>query len=249
MAKSLIPIKEIANNICEDVDDHTKKYQKFILRHLARCYQNLHFFMTSETTIKTEIFPIANVIEMPSDFVYETKVGMKVNGKIVLIGKNYDKADSLENNMNQSCFTEYVIDVLNPEINRCVTPFYNYKGELVLSAFGDGGKCDGLYNVDTANGRILLGSNLPRGCEGFVVEYKSDGVSNGLNLVPIEMESTLYNYGLSKYYFKKNDPRWAKSERDYDISYFQLETLCRFTPISYISKLYEGEKGTINDLI
>lgn len=248
MARSLIPIVDIANNVCEDVGDHTKKHQRFVLRHLARCFQNLHLFMTPFTTVKTEVFSLGNVIEMPKDFVYETKVGIKMGDDIVFINKNYDKNSEIEVTMNQSEFENYVIDALNPDINRCVTPFYNYIGELVLSAYGSGGYCDGLYKVDYKNGRIYLGSNIPRGCE-VVVEYKSDGVSDGLDLVPTEMESALYNYGLWQYFFMRSDGRFRAAEQNYDTAYYQLQTLYRFKPISYISKLYESDKGTINDFI
>lgn len=247
--RSLIPIVEIANNICEDVGDHTKKHQRFILRHLARCYQNLHLFMTPTTTVRTMSFPIGNVIEMPSDFIYETKVGIKKGDKIVLIKKNYDEIGNAQAELaTQTQFSHYVIDVLNADIDECFTPFYNYKGELVLRAYGSGMECSGLYTIDKNNGRINLGSVIPDGCE-LVVEYKSDGISDGIKLVPTEMEACLYHHGLWKYYFNRSDGRYRKSEEDYDIAYYQLETLYRFQPIDYTSKLYNQEKGTINGLL
>lgn len=250
--RSLIPINEIANNICEDVGDVQKKYQRFVLRHLARCYQNLYLFVDGTTTVKTEIFPFGNVIELPSDFVYETKVGVKIDDRVVFINKNYDQDSNIEYDANQSQFNMYLADSLNLydiEVDRCFTPFYNYQGDLIIKAYGNGSYCGGLYNIDKKNGRILLGSNYPQGAE-FVVEYKSDGVSNGLDLIPTEMEACLYNYGLSKYYFRKGDPRFRKSEEDYEVARYQLETLYRFQPIRYTSKLYDRfEKGTINDHI
>ena len=249
--KSLIPITEIANTVCEDVGDVTKKHQRYILKQMARCYQNLHLFLSGETTVKTEILPVANVIELPADFVYETKVGVKINDKVIFINKNYDQDGNIEK-VTDSEFGYYLADTLDPnntEIDRSVIPFYNYNGELVVHAYGRGAYCDGLYNIDTKNGRILLGSTYPDDAE-FVLEYKSDGLSNGVDLVPAEMESCLYNYGLYRYYFNRRDPRYAKSEQDYDIAYYQLESLYRFKPISYISKLYNRfEKETINDFI
>lgn len=248
MARSLIPIRDIANSICEDVGDHTKKHQRFVLRQLARCYQNLHLFMTPFTTVKTDIFPISGVIEMPADFVYETKVGVKYNDRIVFINKNYGRETEVEYNMNQSDFMGYFNHCCDDSVTHPNTPLYNYRGELVLDAYGDGGLCEGLYKVDYKNGRIMTGSMLPSGCE-LVVEYKSDGVSQGLDLVPMEMEAVLYNYGLFRYYFMRSDGRFRKAEEDYDTAYYQLETLYRFNPISYVSSLYNSDKGTINDYI
>lgn len=246
--RSLIPIVEIANSVCEEVGDITYKHQRIILKHLARCYQDLHLYLTPTTTIKTDVFAINNVIEMPSDFVYETKVGIKYGDKVKLIGKNYDVVgNGILDNMNHSEFEDYVIDPIGLDIDESFTPFYNYQGNLVLKAYGLGGKCSGLYTVDTARGQIHLGSSFPRGHE-LVVEYKSDGVSDGLDLVPTEMESCLFNFGLWKHYFRRNDPRYRQSEEDYDVARYKLETLYSFQPISYLSKLYGSfEKGSIND--
>lgn len=250
--RSLIPITDIANDVCESVGDVQKKHQRSVLRHIARCYQNLYLFLDGTTTVKTEVFPVGNVIELPSDFVYETKVAVKIDDRIVFINKNYDQDSNIEFDANQTQFGMYLADSLNLydiEVDRSFTPFYNYEGNSVIKAYGSGSYCGGLYNIDQKNGRILLGSNFPQGAE-FVLEYKSDGVSNGLDLVPTEMEACLYNYGLWKYYFHRGDPRFRKSEEDYDIARYQLETLYRFKPIRYTSRLYDRyEKGTINDQI
>lgn len=248
MAKSLISIIEIANVICEDVGDHTKKHQKIILRHLARCYKDLHLFMTPVTTVKTVCLPYGNCIQMPADFVYETKVGIMQFDKLVLLKKNYDHLGNIPPELNQSQFQNYVTDGFGMDIDENFTAFYNYNGEIVLKAVGLGVTSDDLYTVDTNRGVINLGSMIPKGCD-IVVEYKSDGISEGLKLVPIEMESALYNYGLWKYYFLRSDGRYKQSEYDYDVAYYQLESLYRFRPIDYTSKLYNGEKGTINGLL
>lgn len=248
--RSLIPIVEIANSVCEEVGDVTYKHQRIILKHLARCYQDLHLYMTPATTIKTNVFKVGNVIEMPKDFIYETKVAIKCGDDIKLIGKNYDAVgNGILDNMSHSEFDNYIIDPIGVELDDDFTPFYNYQGNLVLKAKGLGGKCTGLYTVDTAKGQIHLGSSFPCGYE-LVVEYKSDGISDGLDLVPTEMEACLFNYGLWKYYFRRGDGRYAKSENDYDIARYKLETLYTFQPISYLSKLYDSfEKGSINDHI
>src|SRR5690606_30438645 len=94
MARQLISILEIADVICEDVGDVTKRFRASILRHLGRCYTNLKVFVSDETDISTVISPVSNIIEMPSDVISETKVGIKQGDRVLLPNKNYDNTGS-----------------------------------------------------------------------------------------------------------------------------------------------------------
>lgn len=246
MGKSLISMLEIADVICEDVGDVTKRYRTSILRHLATCYRKLQIFVNNETDIATFVSPAANVIHMPSDFMYETKVGVKHGDKVVLIEKNYEQEGTGLMNVTQTGALNYVKSIVfNNSYHDHCTPMYNSKGEI-LYAYGPGIKCDGLYSIDRNKGIIEIGSAFPEGCE-IVVEYVSDGVSQGQKMVPIEMYDCLYNYGAWKFFFQRMDSRWRQSAQDYDESYYQVEMLYKFVPINYIVKLFNQETHTIND--
>lgn len=246
MAKSLISMLEIADVICEDVGDVTKRFRPSILRHIATCYRKLQMFVSSDTNIVTGIFPISNVIELPKDFIYETKVGVKHGEKVVLLDRNWDDTGSNLLNVTQTGARNYIDSIMHHgSYQDCCTPMYNSKGEI-LYAYGPGIKCEGLYSLDRKNGRIELGSEFPNGCE-IVVEYVSDGISQGEKMVPIELYDCLYNYGSWKFFFQRGDSRWRQSAQDYDESYYQAEVLYKFVPINYIVKLFNQEMHTIDD--
>lgn len=246
MAKSLISMLEIADVICEDYGDATKRFRSSVLRHVATCNRKLQMFVTDTVDIATFVSPVANVVHMPSDFIYETKVGISHNGRVVFLDKNYDETGVGSLEMNQTEARSYVEDVLfRGRDCDYTTPFYNHRGELIIG-YGRGVKCDGLYTIDTKKGIIHIGSEFPPGCE-VVVEYASDGVSQGEKMVPVEFYDCLYNYGSWKYLFQRSDPRYRQSAADYDESYYQIEMLYKFVPIKYIVSLFQQEMHTIND--
>lgn len=246
MARQLISLIEIADVICEDSGDVTKRHRASILRHLATCYRKMNMFVSNETDVETVVCPITNVINMPSNFIYETKVGLKYGDRIVFLDKNYDDTGSSVLNVNQSDAKAYIDGMLQSEVDRSSTvPFYNHNGEL-LYGYGCGVRADGMYSVDRERGIIVIGSLIPKYCE-IVVEFVSDGVSKGVKMVPIEMYDALYNYGMWKHFFQRRDSRWMQSAQDYDEAYYQLEMLYKFVPINYIVKLFNQETHTIND--
>ena len=247
MARGLISLVEIADVVCEDAGDATKRYRTFVLRHLAREYGRLHKFVGNQTSVVTDIFPATNIIDMPCDFLDVTKVAVQLGDRLVFIDRNYDNGDGSVQDLNQSGVEMYINGMFSPEYDKTtVTPFYNYKGELILDAYGTGARCDGLYSVDRKNVMVLLGSVFPKGTE-VVIEYLSDGLSNGVNFVPAEMEAVLYNFGMLQLYKRNNDRRWMDAKREYDEDYYQLEMLYKFVPIDYIVRLFNQEMHTIDD--
>lgn len=247
MARGLISLLEIADVVCEDGGDVTKRYRTFVLRQLAREYGRLHRFVGNQTSVVTDIFPATNIIDMPCDFLDVTKVGIRKGDRIVFIDRNYDYGEGAVQDLNQSGVEVYINGMFSPKYDRgVVTPFYNYKGELILNSYGRGAKCEGLYSVDRKNGLVLLGSVFPKGTE-VVIEYLSDGLTGGVDLVPSEMESCLYNFGMSRLLHHRSDVRWRQYKEDYEVDYYQLEMLYKFVPIDYISKLFNQEMHTIDD--
>lgn len=248
--RQLISIIEIADTICEEAGDVTKRYRATVLRHLARCYRDeLRRFISNETDIATFVCPVSNIIDMPSDFIYETKVGIKHGDRIVFLEKNYEETGSTLLNVNQTEGARYIKTMFgmpDEHLPAESIPFYNYKGDLVLHGYGTGLHCDGMYSVDRSQGRIAIGSLIPPNCE-VVVEYVCDSVGRGINMVPVEFESSLFNYGLWKLWYQRNDPRWRQSAQDYEVAYYQLETLYKFVPINFIVKLFNQETHTVNN--
>lgn len=246
MSRPLISLVEIADVICEDAGDNTSRYRSFVMRHLARCYSNLHIFVSNDTDVVTDVFPATNVINLPCDLIEVTKVGLQMDDRLVFIDRNYDETGTSVIDVNQSGAEVYIKGMLSPKYEKnVVTPFYNYKGELILEAYGHGIKCEGMYSIDRKNGLLVLGSVFPKGGQ-VVIEYISDGISKGVKMVPSEMYDCLYNYGLGKLYFRRKDNRYIQCLQDYDTAYYQLELLYKFVPINYIVKLFNQEMHTVD---
>lgn len=247
MSRPLISLTEIADTVCEDGGDVTKRYRSFVLRHLAREYGRLHKFVSNITDVVTDVFPATNVINMPCDFIDVTKLGIQLGDRIVFIDRNYDDGEGAVQDINQSGAEMYIDGMLSPKYDKeVITPFYNYRGELVLNAYGRGIRCKGMYSVDRKNGMVILGSIFPKGVD-IVIEYMSDGISKGVKMVPAEMEACLYNFGMYQFYLRARDGRYTESKVAYEQDYYQLEMLYKFVPINYIVKLFNQEMHTVDD--
>lgn len=247
MSRSLISIKEIADTICEDGGDVTKRYRTYVLRAITREYGRLHRFLSNMTEVVTESFPATNIINMPCGFLQVSKLAIQRGDRLVFIDRGYDYDNRVVQDVNHSGAEMYINGMFSPKYDSSiVTPFYNYRGELVLDAYGSGVRCDGMYSVDTKNGLVMLGSIFPKGVD-VVIEYMTDGISSGVNMVPAEMEPCLYNYGLYNLYHHKDDSRWREKKSEYETDYYQLEMLYKFVPIDYIVKLFNQEMHTIDD--
>lgn len=247
MSKSLIPIIDIADDACEFVGDTTRKHKRFMTKQAARAYKEINMYVNSDVSVNRSEHRVQNVIEMPKDFVYETKVALRYRGKVIYLGRNYELEVSDTYHpyeLNQSECRRYFD---NPHMG-CSMPMYDSYGNLIL-AYGPGVCSKGLYEVDSKNGRILLGSNIPEDAT-IIVEYVTDGISSGIKSVPSETYDVLYHYCLWQYYLKKADRRYREFERYYEESRFQLKTLYTDLPIDYIVSLFrDTEYGTINDHI
>lgn len=247
MAKALVPIIQIADDACEFVGDTTLKYRGFMAKKCALAYKEIRMFVDNSFSVHTSEHRIRNVIEMPKDCVYVTKVAMRYCGKVVYLGRNYslDVVDEYDpHHLNQ---TE-VHDYFKCPDEGYEIPMYGHNGEIIM-ACGKGVKSDGLYRIDEQNGLIYPGSNIPMDAT-LLIEYVTDGISEGVKFVPTETYTVLLNYALWHYYLKKGDRRYREFERYHSEEYYRLKNLYQDLPIKYITSLFSKyDYGTINDHI
>lgn len=245
MAKALIPIIDIADDACEFAGDTLRKHKRFMVKQAARAYKDINMFINEEVSVSTFECKVGHSVEMPKNFVYETKVGIRYKGRTIYLGRNRELSIGDERSpysFNQSECRRYFE---HPDVS-CSIPFYDHHGNIVL-AYGPGVHSEGLYRVDTKNGRIFLGSIIPEEAT-LIVEYVTDGISGGISVVPTETYDTIYNYCLWQYFLKRGDSRFSLFERYYDEKRFQLN--CRYNdlPVNYIISLFrDTEYGTINN--
>lgn len=237
MAKSLIPLDLISSDLSADIGDSTMKHKFKFTRHLLSGYRKLHMFIGQSIDIKTAVLSFDNTIQLPCDFVYETKVGVLYKGRLAVL--------SLDNSvkhqkLNDTQTTDYLNSVWDGTYSGDGFYFYNAfrdddsLGELY--GMGRGLFNSGTYSIDKTQGVIYIGSHIPVDAE-IVIEYKSDGVSNGLKLVPIEMKECLEFYAKWKWYADRNITQSQINKNNYQEEYFQLKRLYNFK-----NALYMGSK-------
>lgn len=237
---SLIPIDVIANNITSG-KDIAPRYKFTIMRHLLSGWRELNLFVNQEFEVKTQILEFDNAISLPCDYVYETKVGILMNGRIAVL--SLDKSIQKEK-LNQSQSEERVNSIFCGEYMGEAYPFYNcfrngnFLGEMY--GWGRGVYAPGYYNIDKKAGEIYIGSLVPKGAE-IVLEYKSDGISEGLKLVPSEAEMCLSYWAKARFWEENGDLGKAiYNNNEYDKHYFRLKRLYNFQSALYMSAEING---------
>jgi len=71
-----------------------------VVGHLIDCYRDFSLYIGSDKSVVTEKFEFGHTINLPDHFVYETKVGVKMNGRIAVL--SLDKNQHLEAQSNDS---------------------------------------------------------------------------------------------------------------------------------------------------
>ncbi len=238
MSKALVNIKTIASNISNGLGDSTGKFEFTISRHLLSGWREMNLFLNQEFDIKSAVLEYDNVISCPCDFIYETKVGIRdiETGRIAVL--SLDRSVQKET-LTQQQSQERVNAIFCGEYTGDYYPFYNvyrrgyFLGELY--GFGRGVHCSGYYNIDKKSGEIFIGSLVPEGSE-IIIEYKSDGISDGLKLVPSECEMALSYWAKARFYEERRD--WNAAEwnnREYEKHYNKLKRLYNFQSALYAS--------------
>lgn len=235
MSRSLIPLEVVAGGITSDIGDSTGKYKFKIMRHLLDAYRQMHLYVDQDFTVKTAVLQYDNVVSLPDDFVFETKVGLMVNNCLAVL--TLDKSIQPQKLKDCEC-KAYVDSVFNGTYEGDGYYFYNaFRGSDSLGELYGLGRCvknNGFYNLDRKSGEIYIGSHVPVGAE-IVIEYKSDGVSDGLKLVPYEMKEALEFYAKFKWYADKNITQSQLNKNYYEEEKFRVRRLYNFRSALYMS--------------
>src|SRR5690606_8507186 len=88
MAKALVPIIDIADDACEFAGDTLRKHKRFMAKQAARAFKNINMFINQDVSVGRYECAAASSIEMPKEFVYETKVGLRYKGRVIYLGRN-----------------------------------------------------------------------------------------------------------------------------------------------------------------
>lgn len=242
MARSLIPLDVIASDLVGDIDDSTGKRKFKFTRHLVNGYRRLNMFLGGVTEVKSVILGFSNVIELPSDFQYITKVGVRRKGSAMIAILSLSNV-SCRKAMSDTDTCEYLNDTWSgDEIGPRYT-FFNVwgAGRSYGELYGMGRTVlnSGTYSIDKNEGVIYLGSNIPPDSE-IIIEYVGNGISNGLKMVPMELKECLEFYAKWKFYADKNPSMAQTNENAYKKEYNILKRYYNHqNPIDFAAKVNE----------
>lgn len=206
----MVPVGVIADLVCLQIGDNTFAKKAEILIYIGLGFQKMHLLLSNDTVIKSEIIKLGDglVYELPNNYLDMTKVGLKRGNNICTLSLNTDMVRSIDCPTDSEMMA--MIDTnLTSNNDGYDCYFYNAFccGEYVcggelggkLGAYGTGFKKT-FYNIQ--NGVIQLSPFLVPDDEELelIIEYKSDGLSDGLELVPSLWFLSLLNFAKSMYY-------------------------------------------------
>lgn len=246
MGKSLIPVDVIVADLAEQLGDSNERYDLPVRKALLRAYKKIYLLLEQDiTVVKSLIVDANNTVDLPCDFVYETKVGIK-RGNVVAILKLAPSLRSYDVKLSQTESLQSINDIFNDWASfDSWYEFYNpsYNGEFLgtLCGYGEGVNTNGFYNIDRGSGILQLGS-LIQDNEQVIIEYKSNGISDGFELVPTETEETL-RYLAKSYFYEDRNPGLAQTNYlRYEKEYNQLKKLRMFNPVQYYDRIFEKQQ-------
>jgi hypothetical protein len=200
--RSLVNIDVVANDVCVRIGDHSFKHKHMIVGFLIDCYTDFMMYANFDLSLKTEVLDFGYQVELPKDFIFETKIGLMTKGcsNVAIVYTKGSPMTTFNNTQIRDCVHEcwggnYSLEESIPFYNAFRGP--NHLGEL----YGYGrvsGNCQSV-RVNKSNGVIELGSDIPK-CSKIVVEYQSDGLKDGLKLIPREAKMLFTYFGLREYH-------------------------------------------------
>lgn len=210
MSKAMVPVGVIADLVCLEIGDNTFAKKAQILIYIGLGFQKMHLLISNDTVIKSEIIRLGDglVYELPCDYLDMTKVGLKRGNSICTLSLNTNLQRSIDC-PTDSQMRDMIDTKLSSNNDGYDCYFYNVfcDGEYLcggekggkMGAYGTGFRKT-FYNIQ--NGVIQLSPFLVGEDEDLelILEYKSDGLTAGLELVPSLWFLALKNYAKACYF-------------------------------------------------
>lgn len=241
---NMVPIAVLATNICMNFGDTDRKYFGEHLTNIIEIYKEFHIKgLIDGVSVQTVTLSPDNIIDLPCDYLRYTKIGIiNANGRLATM--NIDRNLRVPPPVTTE---SQLIAVLN-DIN-CGTatgecfPFYNtYDVERNYIGEVRGYACAlnnlGYFNPIRKDGIMVVSPNIPANVN-ILMEYISDGISEGLELVPTEMTLCITNGAKAKFCLDKRDPRAGSFQQMHELNYRDVKKLYRAKPAKIYGQLFK----------
>lgn len=241
---SLVPIDKVVRDACRTMGDTSYSKYMQVIQFANAAYRELSLYVIPniETlTVKTETLSCGptKAVLLPEDFVYETKIGICRNGRIAVLTINEDMCvDGAETFDHCDCPCEEDKEQVENILCGCEGSysqytFYNGVRNGAMGEFygmGLGHNINGYYRIDKKKNVLYL--NGLHGDEEIIIEYKSNGVGSGAELIPTEAENCIQEYIFWQMYRFTDKAASRIAQEGWEMYYNKLKKL-------YLSYSYE----------
>lgn len=200
---ALTPVDLLIKELCRETGEpEFRNYDSFI-GPLRRGFVQLN--IAAVQVVKTAYLCLNNynAINWPADCIKPLIVSIERCGRPITL--SIDESLIRQETATVNCKTVAEVDA---EIERLANiedpePYWNF-GNGELYGLGNGFNAVGYCNHDKSSRQTIIKSTAIKQDEVFPFTYLSDGISDGLEFVPVETEPALRHYALFEYYQSRN---------------------------------------------
>jgi len=199
----MIPVDQFIREICLSIDDNDRRYYNKIISSMARGFRDLN--LTSVPSYKTIDVNLneLNMIDWPSDCIFPLYVGVGRSG--IVYNLSEDKSLTDRNAFQAVNFTAQDPGFINPTLLPITFPNYYGVFSTTGELFGISSPYNpiGVYNhLQAIRQTVVSGGFIPT--DIFILTYKYDATSVGLQFIPTEFEMALRSFILYEFYLRKD---------------------------------------------
>jgi len=220
----MTPIDQFIREVCVSIGDSDRRYYNQIISSVARGFRDLN--LTNAPSFKTldvSLNPL-NMIDWPADCIYPLYVGVGRNGLVINLSQDQTLTD--RNAYQQVKYTSTDPGFISTSLTGQYYP--NYFGSYAVNgevyAAQSPANRVGIYNhfrdirQTAVSGGFLLNDQ-------FILTYKYDTASDGIQFIPVEMEIALRQFIFWEFFMIKDKGTSDRARREYKGEAYRLRNL------------------------
>lgn len=207
----LVTIRYVVMSVLNRMEDYTLRKYKRLAQIALEGFSELSLWHLNTLEVVYLRMSEAKTVDLPSDFIDYTKIGIPINGKLrvltrhdnILLPRTFEDGEAVGNTDADETVDAASLVFFSDHFRG---------GQYVGGLFGmPGGVDDAYYRIDRENRQIVFSGSIPR--SEIVLEYISTGVkTEETSLIPREAVPALRTYIL--WQMIENDTRIAVNEKE-----------------------------------
>ena len=222
---AFIKLDTIIKQLCRRTGEPEYRNYDDILEHVVACCRQLNLFAIPFITTVELKSNHYNAVDWPLDCVKPLMLGQMRGDRLVTLTldesmvsgklqKDFTTISEAEQNINQ---------ILNGQITPQTGLAFTANGEMY--GYGNGFNYLGYVSHDKKARQSYIKATTIKKGDTFIMLYKSDGVSSGLDCVPSESENCIKAFVLQEYYAVKSPGISSQQRQRYKEEFSALTKL------------------------